>query len=72
MPGSDSVMLRNGRGYTWAVLVNTYTTNTNGASFINELDTVMWNAFNGGIQGSPTDLYPQFPSPDVPSSGVQN
>jgi len=72
MPGSDAVMLRNGRGYAWAVLVNTFTTTSNAASFMSDLDTLMWNAFNGGVQGSTTDLYAQYPSPDVPPSGVQN
>ena len=72
MPGTDSVMLRNGRGYAWAALVNTFTANGNAASFMNDLDALMWNAFNSGVPGSGTDLYPQFPSADVPPSGAQN
>jgi len=75
MPGTDSVMLHNGRGaWAWAGVANTFTSSDQGhaAGFMNDLDSVFWNAFNAGVQGSATDLYPQFPSPNVPSSGVQN
>jgi hypothetical protein len=63
-------MLRNGCGYAWAVLTNTMPEDT--GHFMNALDMVLWNAFDAGVQGSPTDLYAQFPSPEVPASDVQN
>jgi len=69
-PGDDSIMLRNGRGWAWAALANTLPKDAVG--FMNDLDALLWSAFNSGVQGSDTDLYEQFPSPDVPSSGVQN
>jgi hypothetical protein len=40
MPGTDSVMLRNGRG--WAALTNTMPEDT--GRFMNALDVVLWNA----------------------------
>jgi hypothetical protein len=70
MPGTDSVMLRNGRGYAWAALTNTMPEDI--GHFMNALDMVLWNASDAGVQGSPTDLYAQFLSPDVPASDVQN
>lgn len=70
MPGTDSIMLRNGRGYAWAAVVNTEPKDI--VNFMNELDQLLWNAFNTGVQGPPTDLYPQFPSADVPATGLQN
>jgi len=70
MPGTHAVMLRNGRGYAWAVLVNTMPKDI--GNFMVEVDQLMWSVFNAGVSGSPTDLYPRFPSPAVPASGVPN
>ena len=70
MAGSDAVMLRNGRGYTWAVLVNTMPKDV--GNFMLELDQLLWTAFNAGVPDAPADLYPQFPSLNVPAAGVPN
>ena len=70
MAGTDSVMLRNGRGYAWASITNTMPQNTGG--FMVALDRVLWDGFNAGIAGSATDLYAQFPSREVPASDNPN
>jgi CubicO group peptidase (beta-lactamase class C family) len=70
MPGTHAVMLRNGRGYTWAALVNTMPKDI--GHFMNVLDVLLWNAHDAGVEDSPTNMYPQFPSPEVPASDVQN
>ena len=70
MAGTDSVMLHNGRGYVWAAVTNTMPKDI--GNFMIDLDRLLWNSADAGVQGSPTDLYQEFPSPSVPASGVQN
>jgi CubicO group peptidase (beta-lactamase class C family) len=63
--GAKSELLRDGNGYTWAILTNSMSNDPNGLS--NDLDTTMIQAIGAGFAGSPTDLYAQYPSPVLPS-----
>lgn len=64
IPGAKSELLRDGSGYTWAILTNSMSSDPNGLS--NDLDSTMIQAIGSGFAGSATDLYEQFPSPALP------
>lgn len=52
-------------GYTWAVAFNSRPDDLQVNNFANEAEQAMWTAFGSGLDGSPVDLYPQFPSPQA-------
>ena len=65
IPGGKSELLRDGNGYTWAILTNSMSKDPNGLS--NDLDSTMIQALGSAFTGSATDLYTQYPSPVLPS-----
>ncbi len=66
LAGETSLLVRSYHGYTWAVLMNSRT--KDGVGIGGDLDKAMWTALGAGLQGSATDLYTQFPSPNLPPS----
>lgn len=62
--GGKSELMRDGNGYTWAIMTNSMSKDPNGLS--NDLDSTMLQAIGAGFEGSITDLYPQYPSPALP------
>jgi CubicO group peptidase (beta-lactamase class C family) len=63
LPGGQTMLFRDENGYTWAIVTNSRTGNPD--SFSNEEFNAMAQAM-GSVQGSLTDLYPQYPSPNLP------
>jgi len=63
-PGSKSELVRDGNGYTWAIITNSWSRDPGALG--NDLDTTMIQALGSGLEGSATDLYTQYPSPDLP------
>jgi hypothetical protein len=59
------MLYRDENGYTWAIVTNSTTANPD--SFSNEMYQAMSQALGTGIEGSPVDLYPQYPSPQLPA-----
>ncbi len=64
--GGTTLLVRSYNGYDWAVLLNSRPSDTSKVDV--EIDQAMWKALGTGLQGSPTDLYAQFPSPSLPPS----
>lgn len=62
--GGKSQLLRDGNGYTWAIMTNSMSQDPGGLG--NDLDVAMIQAIGAGVEGSATDLYPQYPSPTLP------
>lgn len=62
--GARSQLLRDGNGYTWSIITNSLTEDAGAVG--NDMDASMLNALGSGLEGSPTDLYAQYPSPDLP------
>lgn len=62
--GAKAELLRDGNGYTWAIMTNSMSKDPNGLS--NDLDSTMIQAIGSGFAGSETDLYAQYPSPVLP------
>lgn len=62
--GSCSLLIRSWNGYEWALLVNSRPQDTRTVD--SDLDKAMWKALGNGVQGSPTDLFSQYPSPQLP------
>ena len=62
--GTRSQLLRDSKGYTWSIMTNSNSQDPGalGADF----DSTMLQALGSGLDGSPTDLYSQFPSPSLP------
>ncbi len=66
LSGTSTLLVRNYQGYTWAILMNSRPQNT--TNFDTDVDQTMWTALGNGLEGSATDLYTQFPSPNLPPS----
>lgn len=62
--GVRSELVRDGNGYTWAIMTNSMSQDPGGLA--NDLDLAMIQAIGTGLEGSATDLYPQYPSPTLP------
>jgi N-acyl-D-amino-acid deacylase len=62
--GTKSQWLRDGDGYSWAIMVNSASSDP--GTLGNDLDAAMLPAIRSGFTGSPTDLFPEFPSPSLP------
>jgi N-acyl-D-amino-acid deacylase len=62
--GTRSQLLRDSNGYTWSIMVNSDSQDPGRLG--DDLDATMLQALGSGLPGSPTDLYPQFVSPDLP------
>jgi len=62
--GTKSQLERDSNGYTWSIMVNS-DSNDPGTLGL-DLDATMRQALGPGLEGSPTDLYSQFLSPDLP------
>ncbi len=60
LPGTSTLVVRSYNGYCWAILTNFSAPDTD--KFGKEMDEAMWKALGSGLEGSPTDLYEQFPS----------
>jgi N-acyl-D-amino-acid deacylase len=65
MPGSQATLIRDERGYTFALLTNSRAENF--PQLANELVNVGTRAIDAGFIGSGTDLYSQYPSPTLPA-----
>jgi N-acyl-D-amino-acid deacylase len=65
LPGTQSLLVRNRSGYTWAFITNGTASDTNALE--NELIATVGQPLVNGLVGSPTDLYLQFPSPPLPA-----
>jgi N-acyl-D-amino-acid deacylase len=66
-PGEQSQLRRTADGYTWSIITNSRTKDPD--TFAPEMDAAITRALGSGLAGSPTDLYPQYPSPRLPPSG---
>lgn len=74
LSGASASVLHVAQGYTIVVLMNTNDSGQPDNSLQgNDPSTVINNAMiqalGSGFAGSPTDLYPQYPSPSLPASG---
>jgi CubicO group peptidase (beta-lactamase class C family) len=65
LPGSQSLLVRNRSGYTWAFITNGAASNT--SAMEDELIATVGQPLIDGIAGSTVDLYPQFASPPLPA-----
>ncbi|HYG99057.1 MAG TPA: serine hydrolase domain-containing protein [Terriglobales bacterium] len=65
--GGTTILVRGYNGYCWAVLLNSRPSDT--SKIDAEIDQAMWKALGTGLQGSTTDLYTQYPSPNLPPLG---
>jgi hypothetical protein len=65
LPGLGTYFAHQASGYSFAILANTQANDLD--RFLQELSATMVAALDAGITGSPTDLYPQFPSPTLPA-----
>jgi CubicO group peptidase (beta-lactamase class C family) len=65
MAGSQATLIREARGYTFAMLTNARAENF--PQLANDLVLVGIHAIDTGPVGSTTDLYPQYPSPTLPA-----
>jgi hypothetical protein len=63
--GASTRLERDGNGYTWAIMTNSLTRDPSAIG--NDVDTAMIQALGSGLTGSPTDLYPEYVSPDLPA-----
>jgi hypothetical protein len=63
--GSVAILLREARGYTFAVTTNGR--NANPLVLETDMLDVMTQALDAGLAGSATDLYPQYVSPSLPA-----
>ena len=64
VPGGQTMLLRQDNGYVWAIITNSRTADPD--TFSNEMNNAMFQALGNGIDGSATDLYALFPSPELP------
>jgi CubicO group peptidase (beta-lactamase class C family) len=62
--GTKSQLLRDGNGYTWSIMTNSIAQDPGRLG--NDMDSAMLTALGPGLEGSASDLYPQYPSPDLP------
>jgi CubicO group peptidase (beta-lactamase class C family) len=62
--GGTTLLVRSYNGYEWTLLLNSRPEDTR--TIDSETDRAMWNALGSGLQGSPTDLFLQYPSPSLP------
>ncbi len=62
--GAKSELVRDGSGYTWAIMTNSMTQDP--AGLAGDLDLAMIGALANGLEGSPVDLYAQYPSLPLP------
>ncbi len=65
IPGGRSELLRDGNGYTWAIMTNSMSQDAAGLG--NDLDLTMIQAIGTQFEGSATDLYPHYLSPTLPA-----
>lgn len=65
LEGAETEMLRDGNGYTWVIITNSLTQDPGG--LLRDEDVTMLGALGSGIEGSPTDLFQQYPSPTLPA-----
>jgi CubicO group peptidase (beta-lactamase class C family) len=65
MPGVEALLQRTSQ-YTWAVLTNSWP--RDGDEFAVEIHAAITDALKSGLDGSASDLYAQFPSPNLPPS----
>jgi hypothetical protein len=63
VPGAETLLQRTSQ-YTWAVLTNSWP--PDGDGFAIQIHTAITDALKSGLDGSATDLYAQFPSPNLP------
>jgi hypothetical protein len=63
--GTESQWLRDGNGYTWAIMTNSESQDPSSLSL--DLDSTMLQALGSSLTASPTDLYLQLVSPDLPA-----
>lgn len=63
--GTKSEWLRDGNGYSWSIMTNSISSDP--GMLGNELDAAVIQGLSSGFTGSATDLFPQFPSPSLPS-----
>jgi N-acyl-D-amino-acid deacylase len=64
--GGTTLLVRSYNGYTWAALLNSRPSDTSKIDV--EIDQAMWKGLGSGLTGSATDLYAQYPSPNLPPS----
>jgi hypothetical protein len=62
--GTKSQLERDSNGYTWAIMTNSDSQDP--GTLGNDFDSAMRQAIGSGLDGSSTDLYPQFVSPEEP------
>jgi len=62
--GTESQLLRDSNGYVWCIMTNSESTDSAGLHA--DITSTMCQALGSGLEGSSTDLYPQFLSPDLP------
>ena len=62
LPGGQSMLFRDDKGYVWAIITNSRTNDPD--AFSTDMNNAMIGALGNGIDGG--DLYGQFPSPDLP------
>jgi hypothetical protein len=57
--------MRDEDGYIWAILTNSLSRDAGKLGV--DFDVDMEQALDTGLEGSPTDLYLDYPSPDLPA-----
>lgn len=65
LPGTSTLMVHSYNGYTWAILLNSRPSDGSQSQFGYDLWQTMYTALGAGLEGSPTDLYTQYPSPEL-------
>jgi CubicO group peptidase (beta-lactamase class C family) len=65
IPGGETMLMHDGNGYVWAIITNSRTGDLK--SFPAELHAAVIQALGSGLEGSSTDLYPLYPSPNLPA-----
>jgi N-acyl-D-amino-acid deacylase len=63
--GARSELMRDEDGYIWAILTNSLSRDAGKLGV--DFDVDMEQALDTGLEGSPTDLYLDYPSPDLPA-----
>ena len=63
--GTESQWLRDGNGYSWSIMVNSVSNDP--GTLANDLNVAVNQGLITGFAGSPTDMFPQFPSPSLPA-----
>jgi len=68
LPGGQTQLYKSSNGYIYAILSNSRTRDPN--TFAPEMDAAVANALASGIEGSSTDLFSMFPSPEPPAASL--